>query len=211
MNDSPLPPTLTRLFVTEVYRADLNLLSGFPATLQALDQACRALAVEDSAGVEWCKNHGYLGYTSYASIPDLTQHAACFADLKQRLDYQAALYAAQIQLDLENQPLRLVSMWVNVVEPLGTHTGHIHPRCVISGTIYISTPPSSSPLRFEDPRLGLMMAAPSRHAAARPERRNFHSVQPAAGHVLLWESWLRHEVPINLSEDVRISISFNYA
>ncbi len=31
-----------------------------------------------------------------------------------------------------------------------------------------------------------------------------------AGSVLLWESWLRHEVPAGTAKDERISISFNY-
>jgi uncharacterized protein (TIGR02466 family) len=36
-------------------------------------------------------------------------------------------------------------------------------------------------------------------------------VKPQVGDVLLWESWLRHEVPMNMSEEDRISVSFNYA
>ncbi|MBW8879862.1 MAG: hypothetical protein JF615_00155 [Asticcacaulis sp.] len=211
MSDFPIPPSLTRLFVTDIYRADLNPVPGFAATLHALDNTCRAMAAEDAAGIEWSRKSGYLGYTSYASIPDITAHAPCFAELKRYLDHHVALYASQIQLDLEGRKLQLVSMWVNVVEPLGTHTGHIHPHCAISGTIYVTTPPGSSPLRFEDPRLGLMMAAPLRHPSARPDRLNFHNILPVAGHVVLWESWLRHEVPLNIAEEVRISISFNYA
>jgi uncharacterized protein (TIGR02466 family) len=26
----------------------------------------------------------------------------------------------------------------------------------------------------------------------------------------MWESWLRHEVPMTMAEDERISVSFNY-
>jgi len=40
---------------------------------------------------------------------------------------------------------------------------------------------------------------------------NFIYVAPAVGDVLLWESWLRHEVPMNMSEEDRISVSFNYS
>ena len=42
------------------------------------------------------------------------------------------------------------------------------------------------------------------------EFQQFVYFQPVAGDVLLWESWLRHEVPMNLAEDHRISVSFNY-
>ena len=56
----------------------------------------------------------------------------------------------------------------------------------------------------------MMMAAPPRLPNARAELRQFLYVQPNVGDVLLWESWLRHEVPMNMAEEERVSISFNY-
>ena len=55
-----------------------------------------------------------------------------------------------------------------------------------------------------------MMAAPARLKGARRELRTFIYEAPKVGDVLLWESWLRHEVPANMAEDDRISVSFNY-
>ena len=56
----------------------------------------------------------------------------------------------------------------------------------------------------------MMMAAPTRVKDARDELRTFFYAKPEVGDVLLWESWLRHEVPMNMSEDDRVSVSFNY-
>jgi uncharacterized protein (TIGR02466 family) len=56
----------------------------------------------------------------------------------------------------------------------------------------------------------MMMAAPPRTADAREELKTFVYAKPSLGDVLLWESWLRHEVPMNMSEEDRISVSFNY-
>jgi uncharacterized protein (TIGR02466 family) len=56
-----------------------------------------------------------------------------------------------------------------------------------------------------------MMAAPPRKAKARQENRQFAYMKPVPGTVLLWESWLRHEVPLNEAESERISVSFNYS
>jgi uncharacterized protein (TIGR02466 family) len=42
------------------------------------------------------------------------------------------------------------------------------------------------------------------------ELQQFVYVKPEVGEVLLWESWLRHEVPMNMAEEERISVSFNY-
>ncbi len=71
-------------------------------------------------------------------------------------------------------------------------------------------PEGASAIRFEDPRHAMMMAAPMRRKDARYELRPFIYVAPEVGDVLLWESWLRHEVPMNMAEEDRISVSFNY-
>ena len=90
-------------------------------------------------------------------------------------------------------------------EPLCTTVKTFH-----SGTTYVAMPEGASALKLEDPRLAMMMAAPTRIKAARRELQPFIYVKPEIGEVLLWESWLRHEVPMNMSEENRISVSFNY-
>ena len=199
--------TTRALFVTRLYEAPL----GGPATLNAeLEEACRMLAAEDRAGQAWSKEHGYRGYTSYASLDDLPRRATAFAELKKRLDRHAAAFAKALHLDLGARRLVLDSLWANVLKPGGAHSGHIHPNSVLSGTYYVAVPPGASPLRFEDPRLPMMMASPPRSAEAPEEDRQFVYVQPQAGSLLLWEAWLRHEAPANAARTDRISISFNY-
>jgi uncharacterized protein (TIGR02466 family) len=86
----------------------------------------------------------------------------------------------------------------------GHHSGHIHPHSIISGTLYVEVPPGSGSIRFEDPRLPLMMAAPQRSDT-------FVTVEPQRGLLLMWESWLRHEVLSGTGRGERLSISFNFA
>ncbi|MGN6149344.1 MAG: TIGR02466 family protein, partial [Rhizomicrobium sp.] len=93
----------------------------------------------------------------------------------------------------------------------GLHTAHIHPHSVVSGTYYVEVPKGAADIRFEDPRLAMMMAAPPRKARARRENQTFAQVSPKPGTLLLWESFLRHEVMPNTAPGKRISISFNYA
>ena len=203
--------TLRTLFVTEVYEASLASERGFNAFNAELEQACLGLAAEDRAGRAWCKAHGYGGYTSYGSLADLPSRATVFGDLKRRLDRHAALYADQLSYDLGGRRLKLDSLWVNVLKPGAAHSGHLHPHSVISGTCYVRMPPGSSALKLEDPRLPMTMAAPPRRADAPEGRQPFVYLAPRAGTVLMWESWLRHEVPANRARAERISISFNYA
>jgi uncharacterized protein (TIGR02466 family) len=199
--------SLDTLFVTKLYRAE----HGEPARLnRELAAAIRAIAADDRAGQAWCRANGYPGYTSYASLDDLPRRAPPFADLERQLDTHVAAFARDLDLDLARRPLVLDSIWVNVLDPGGHHAAHIHPHAVISGTYYVAVPKGASAIKFEDPRLGLMMAAPPRKPEARPENRTFVAVEPKPGTVLLWESWLRHEVPVNRARAERISVSFNY-
>jgi uncharacterized protein (TIGR02466 family) len=203
--------SLRALFVTEVYEASLAAERGFAAFNAELEEACLGLASEDRAGRAWCRAHGYGGYTSYASLADLPSRATAFAELKRRLDRHAATYAGQLAFELGGRRLRLDSLWVNVLKPGAAHTGHLHPHSVLSGAYYVRTPQGASALRLEDPRLPMTMAAPPRRADAPEDKRAFVYLQPEAGTLLMWESWLRHEVPANGAKRERISISFNYA
>jgi uncharacterized protein (TIGR02466 family) len=202
--------SIDRLFATKVYRASL---AGTAARRLNADLAasCRSIAREDRAGRNWSQAHGYRGYTSYASLADLPDRAPAFADLVVKLDKHVAKFAAALDFDLGKRRLTLDSIWLNVMQSGAVHTAHIHPKSVISGTYYVEVPKGAGALKLEDPRLGLMMAAPLRKPRAARDNQTFVYLEPKAGTLLLWESWLRHEVPVNLARGERISISFNYA
>ncbi|MBL8769953.1 MAG: hypothetical protein JNK30_01110 [Phenylobacterium sp.] len=203
--------TLRPLFVTPIYEASLTTDRSFENFNADILAACQELEAEDAAGRAWSRAHGYGGYTSYGSLNDLPQRMSVFADLKRKLDRHAARFAEGLHLDLGGGRLRLDSLWVNVLKPGAGHSGHIHPHSVISGTVYVATPPGASALKIEDPRLPLMMAAPPRRPDAPDDAQAFVYLQPQAGTVFMWESWLRHEVPANRARTPRISVSFNYA
>ncbi len=196
-----------RLFVTEIYRTALGAAPDLNADL--LD-AAKMLAREDKAGRAWCREHGYQGYTSYSSLDDLPQRATCFDQLVRLMKPHAERYAGRLQMDLRGRRLKLDNIWVNVLEPGGSHTGHIHPHCVLSGTYYVRVPDGASSLKFEDPRLPMMMASPAPREDADEEHRRFVYVAPQPGDLLMWESWLRHEVTPNRAASARVSVSFNY-
>lgn len=202
-------PQLTSLFVTRLYRAKLSE-HGPAIDPDELETTCYSIAEDDEAGQAWCEENGYPGYTSYASLTDLPWRMPIFADLVKSLDAHVAAFAKDLEFDLGGKPLELEDIWINILPEGGTHSSHIHPHSVISGTTYVSMPDGASALKLEDPRSARMMAAPPRRKDAREELRTFVYANPEVGEVLLWESWLRHEVPMNMSEEDRISVSFNY-
>ena len=197
----------THLFATSIQHERLS----YAKLLQDLSDACWMIEDGDTAGHEWCEREGYPGYTSYASLDDLPDRAPAFADLVKQLDALAYAFAKARYWDLGTAKLQCDSLWVNILGAGGHHSGHIHPNSVISGTCYVAMPEGSGRIKFEDPRLPMMMAAPPRRRDAAPRLSQFHYVAPKIGDVLLWESWLRHEVPMNVAEEERVSGSFNYA
>ncbi|WP_236640803.1 TIGR02466 family protein, partial [Sulfitobacter sp. HI0023] len=90
------------------------------------------------------EDHGYPGYTSYASLGDLPYRFPIFADLVQALDAHVADFARDLAFDLGDKKLTLDSLWINILPEGGIHTGHLHPHSVISGTTYVAMPDGAS-------------------------------------------------------------------
>lgn len=192
------------LFATPLYEAEFDETR----LLKELAHSIRSLAADDRAGIGWSRTHGYKGYTSYASLDDLPVRDPAFGDLKRLLTRHAAAFANELAWDVKP---KLDSLWVNLLKGGGHHSGHIHPHSILSGTLYVEAPPGSGAIRFEDPRLPMMMAAPQRRADAPEQLRQFVTVEPRPGLLLLWESFLRHEVLPGAAKGERLSISFNFA
>lgn len=201
---------ISSLFVTRLYRAHLSEL-GKPVDGAELENSCWAIANDDEAGQNWCAENDYPGYTSYASLTDLAWRFPIFKDLVKVLNKHVAAFVKDLDFDLDGKKIKLEDIWINILPEGGIHTSHIHPHSVISGTTYVAMPDGAGALKLEDPRSQMMMASPVRNKDAREELRSFVYVAPEVGEVLLWESWLRHEVPMNMSEEERISVSFNYS
>jgi uncharacterized protein (TIGR02466 family) len=139
----------------------------------------------------------------------LHRRSSTFERLTALIDREVAKYAKVLEYDLEERRLELCAFWVNIVAPNGYHGLHLHPHAVISGTYYLDTPKDSGRLKLEDPRLASFMAAPGKKSGA--TYPPFVYVNPKAGDLVLFESYLRHEVEQNRSGKDRVSVSFNYA
>ncbi|MGQ0486378.1 MAG: TIGR02466 family protein [Hyphomicrobiales bacterium] len=200
-------PKTQDLFVTRIYRAEL---AGTGRLNRQLEAVALSLSQDDRAGRRWCARHGYPGYTSYASRHDLVRQFPEFARLVKQIGRHAALFARELHWDMRGTKPVCDSLWVNVMPEGGSHTSHIHRNSAISGTYYVAVPQGAGPIVFEDPRLAMLMAAPPRKKSAPRKLRTHVSETPKSGTLLLWESWLRHEVPLNRAAGSRISVSFNY-
>ncbi|HEV7135451.1 MAG TPA: TIGR02466 family protein [Steroidobacteraceae bacterium] len=198
-----------KLFPTRVYSARLRGTSGGRLDERLLRE-CRQLSLDDAAGRRWSAERYPGGYTSYGSVHRMHRMSPTFAALEHAINRHVVRFASSLELDLAGRKLAMTDCWVNIM-PRGTAHGlHLHPLSTISGTYYVKTPRGCAGLKVEDPRLERMMAAPPRRANAARENRPWVVFPAEAGSVLLFESWLRHEVSANPAAGERISISFNY-
>lgn len=158
----------------------------------------------DPVGVNWSRKNYSGGYTSYDSIPRVDLQFSVFSDLKKKIDAEVKRYTRKLGLKFETGALELSAMWVNLMPRNVYHAFHLHPLSVISGTFYVSVggKKALSPLRIEDPRVSCFMGSPPRKIQV--------DLTPGNGDLILFESWLKHEVPPHQTDEVRISVSFNY-
>lgn len=199
---------ISELFPTLIYAAPLG--RGTTALNRALLDECRRIRDRDVAGQRWSRQNYPGGYTSYGSLDQLQRMTSTFIALRERLDRHVAAYARALAWDLRGRTLAMTDCWANIMGRGAAHGAHLHPQAVVSGTYYVKTPRGAPGLKFEDPRLERFMAAPPRRAGAREALRAHLTFPARAGRVILFESWLRHEVPAQAVAGERVSLSFNY-
>jgi uncharacterized protein (TIGR02466 family) len=196
-------------FPTLVYCEPLQK-KGLAHLNEEIAVECQQLRDYDKPGQAWSAKNYPGGYTSYGSMSQLQHFSSTFTELERKLDQHVKAFTRELEFDLRGKKIQMTDCWVNIMPEQTNHSLHLHPLSFISGTYYVKTPPGCPGLKFEDPRLNSFMAAPPKLPSARPENR-VHTTYPAeAGNVILFESWLRHEVAANRVPEERISISFNY-
>jgi uncharacterized protein (TIGR02466 family) len=201
--------SIHELFPTQVYASVLQRSGSRELNRQLLKES-RQLRDDDDAGRRWSVKNYRGGYTSYASSHQLHRMSPTFQDLERKLKRHVRAFAQAVEWDLTGRELAMTDCWLNIMSRNAVHGLHLHPLSTLSGTYYVHVPAGSPGIKFEDPRLDRYMAAPPRSARARRKNRPWVTLPAVAGQVVLFESWLRHEVASGAMTAERVSVSFNY-
>ena len=184
------------LFPTPVYIADIK----HPTLNQDLERDIIAWSKEDK-GITRTNVKGWHSTTDMHERPEFKNLVnmlyAC-----QKTVYEQEYY--------ESEPY-LGNMWANINPPGGSNRAHQHPNSLWSGVYWIKTPKNCGQLKIDDPRSVACMTRPRQKDGKKPDRlwRESH-YEPVAGRCIMFPSWLMHAVDPNESNDVRISVSFNF-
>ena len=106
---------------------------------------------------------------------------------------------------------KLGNMWANINYPGGYNRPHIHPNSLFSGVYYVKSNKESGTIAMSDPRPGIQTIMPARKPGKPPKHlwREVH-LEPVPGRIIMFPAWLWHCVEPNQSNDIRISVSFNF-
>jgi len=198
-----------RFFPSYIYTSALQHGSSRELNRRLLKES-RQIREDDTAGRRWSAENYPGGYTSYGSAHRLQRMSPNFELLQRKLQRHVDAFAAAVQWDLDGRELSMTDCWINIMSGPAVHGLHLHPLSTLSGTYYIRAPLGCPGIKFEDPRLDRFMAAPPRRTRARRENRPWITIPAVAGRLVMFESWLRHEVAPNTIATERVSVSFNY-
>ena len=152
-------------------------------------------------GVQRTNMNGWHSQTNMHELPQFKK----LVDIL--FDAQREIYKEEM---LSSEPF-LGNMWANINPPGGYNRPHIHPNSLWSGVYYVKTQKDCGHLKLEDPRSISLMTRPNRIEAELPARlwRDVH-FEPVTGRLIMFPSWVNHGVEPNMSNEIRISVSFNF-
>lgn len=187
------------LFPSVVWYADIAGAEQLNTTLRA---GIAVLRTE----VKSIKRSNELGWHS----PTNVHTRALFKPLCDCIDRMGETISASMNAP-RNRRLAIETFWVNISPKYAYNALHDHPQSLVSGVYYVQVNEQSGALRFRDPRAGKRISPWPIDKEKKTDQRHWDRVtyQPIAGRLILFPSWLEHDVEANLSEQERISISFN--
>ena len=160
--------------------------------------------------IQWSQQNKGVAKTNaggWHSETDMNKKEEYNPLIKELFNMQHEIYQKE---KLDMKPV-LGNMWANINYPGNYNRPHLHPNALFSGVYWVKVPPQSGNFMVYDPRTGVQVTMPNRKKGALPSElwREVH-YEPVAGRCIMFPAWLWHEVKPNESNDIRISVSFNF-
>ena len=188
----------------------MNIQFFFPTAICSvldLELADRMLPIAN----KYLNDKKYLTYTwgyknTYTSDNGIERKEE-FLDFGNKIKKYGSEYMMKLGYDLSDDEFEIF-IFASEMHKGDTHRIHTHQNAILSGVFYLSVPENSADINFYDPRPFRKFVS---YPVVQQTEATWESVRfsPTKGLLLIWESWIEHEVPVNNSDDGRITLVFN--
>jgi uncharacterized protein (TIGR02466 family) len=187
------------MHVDYFFPTGITSLKNTELATQMLPVAKKYLADPDLITNTWGYKNTYTADSGISNFDDI----APFKDFIKQVGYS---HLTTLGYDVTNLEFS-IQIFVSEMIEGDSHALHGHPNSLLSGVFYLRVPEGSAPILFDDPRpFRKFLSLPKLTNSTNWERIHF---VPEDGLLLIWESWLEHEVPRNFSKEGRITMVFN--
>jgi uncharacterized protein (TIGR02466 family) len=111
-------------------------------------------------------------------------------------------------LRVGHEAIEISGCWATVLAKGAMHKAHSHPNNYLSGVYYVRTRPGADSINFRDPRYQTSVIRPP-VVELTAENTDQVVLKVENGTLLMFPSYLEHSVDDNMSEEERVSVSFN--
>lgn len=124
-----------------------------------------------------------------------------FLDLKNEIENCLNFYIKDVlKYDVE---IYITQSWLNFANKGDSHFSHNHANSFLSGVLYIQ---ANDHITFEQERKFLLRITPKSYNENNAESVD---VDSKTGDIIIFPSWLHHNVKQNVNDELRISLAFN--
>ena len=186
---------VTPMFPTLVWKLQLkaDLREAMEARILAVLEGIRRDLARLAPGQGWQSEQTLHEREEFRDLVACVNHAA-----------KGILHFLRIGCDA----FEITGCWANVLAKGAAHKAHSHPNNFLSGVYYVRTHPGTDTLNFHDPRNQAGVIRPP-VVELTGENTDQVVIRVKNGTLLVFPSYLQHSVDTNMSEEERISISFN--
>ena len=193
------------LFPTQFWTVELN------ENIEQLQNEAYLIRKNDKDGVRK-SNAGYQGYHS-KDIRDLNNLPGTNQLLKQIINAVNSIHQISRQGDLQ-----LTNFWINISGKGSSNTPHTHSGLTYSGVFFIKVPKEMKGGRFLFYRnfneADFISTEYMGHFKEGHQMQGYdypiNTISPKENMLVVFPAWVPHAVEINLSDEERISLSFNF-
>jgi uncharacterized protein (TIGR02466 family) len=184
-------------FPSIIHRTNLNLTEDERVTVsKKLENIEQELVNFENPWIDHVKNS--MGKVQpHLTTEFLTINTAIIKEVRRLCDI------LRVRKSLQPTPAQ---SWINFYQKYSYQESHYHPNFTFSA-VYYHTVTEDTKIIFENPTIDML---PLEVDCQIDLNQNYLTIFPKQGDILIFRSYLRHQVPMQQSDNLKISFAYNF-